>query len=343
MLFKTFCTVFQKKHIFKVLLFIAAFIFLSYLLHPGRFSSADYDYIDVDNIKNFLSPSSLHLGTHSSNQTQLCHIIIDKEIDVITYPRKTVSKSEILAMPSQLHILPGGVWKPTDCLPNFQVAIIIPYRDRETQLNIFLSYMHPYLQAQMLEYRIVVVQQTSLHPFNRAKLFNIGFIETIKIFPYPCFIFHDVDLIPQNQNNIYACTHQPRHMSSSLNTFRYNLPYKDLFGGAVAILKHQFEDINGFSNSFFGWGGEDDDLKNRISNKGLQVYRFSPDVAKYVMLAHRKEPPSKTRFLNLKAGRDRYESDGLNNMQYDIVKVENRSLYTWMLVNIIPSDYNTDI
>ncbi|XP_046405910.1 beta-1,4-N-acetylgalactosaminyltransferase bre-4-like [Ischnura elegans] len=343
MILQIFFAIFHRRYIHKILLGIATFFLFSYLLHPGRFSSTDYDYIEIDNMKNFLSPSPLHISGKHMNKTQLCPIIIDKDKDIMSYPRKTVSESEKLAMPTDLNILPGGVWKPSSCMSNFQVAIVIPYRDRERQLDIFLSYMHPFLQAQMIEYRIVVVEQTSLHPFNRAKLMNIGFAETVKIFPYHCFIFHDVDLIPQNPNNIYACTHQPRHMSSSLNTFRYNLPYKDLFGGAVAILKRQFEEINGFSNAFFGWGGEDDDFKNRISYKGLQVYRFSPDVSKYVMLAHKKELPSESRFLNLKSGRERYETDGLNNLQYDLLKLENRSLYTWMLVNILPSDTNTDI
>jgi hypothetical protein len=34
-------------------------------------------------------------------------------------------------------------------------------------------------------------------------LMNIGFVEALKIYDYQCFIFHDVDLIPENDNNIY--------------------------------------------------------------------------------------------------------------------------------------------
>ena len=27
--------------------------------------------------------------------------------------------------------------------------------------------------------------------------------------------------------------------------------------------RQQYEKVNGFSNAYFGWGGEDDDLSNR--------------------------------------------------------------------------------
>ena len=43
----------------------------------------------------------------------------------------------------------------------------------------------------------------------------------------------------------------------------HRLPYRNLFGGVVAFRKDHFELVNGFSNKYFGWGGEDDDLSQR--------------------------------------------------------------------------------
>jgi hypothetical protein len=54
---------------------------------------------------------------------------------------------------------PGGHYKPPDCRSHHKVAIVIPYRNREKHLRIFLNNMHPFLQKQQLEYGIYVVEQ----------------------------------------------------------------------------------------------------------------------------------------------------------------------------------------
>ena len=41
------------------------------------------------------------------------------------------------------------------------------------------------------------------------------------------------------------------------------LIYEQLFGGVEMFTKRHFEKVNGFSNSFWGWGAEDDNLYYR--------------------------------------------------------------------------------
>lgn len=242
---------------------ITALLLFCYCLHPARFA-AHYDHIKFEDIASELEKA------YSPKNNACAVSITGRSNSQLLYPDEE-PREEPSALARRLGVLPGGQWKPTNCQPIYNVAIILPYRNRQSQLTTFMNYIHPFLQSQNLDYRIFVIEQSPTKEFNRAKLFNIGFVEATKISDFHCFIFQDTDLIPQNPNNIYACTKMPRHMSSSVNTFRYNLPYTGLFGGAIALTRQQFEKVNGFSNVFFGWGGEDDDFYSRLQSRGFPV------------------------------------------------------------------------
>jgi len=53
----------------------------------------------------------------------------------------------------------GGRGKPSHCTSRHRVAIIIPYRNRESQLRVFLHNIHPFLHKQELDYGIYVIDQ----------------------------------------------------------------------------------------------------------------------------------------------------------------------------------------
>ncbi len=81
-----------------------------------------------------------------------------------------------------------------------------------------------------------MVEQSNPGPFNRAMLMNVGAAEALKLRPdTQCFVFHDVDLMPEDDRNLYTCPSQPRHMSVAVNSFLYHLPYDDIFGGVSAM------------------------------------------------------------------------------------------------------------
>jgi len=51
----------------------------------------------------------------------------------------------------------------------------------------------------------------------------------------------------------------------------YTLPYDEYFGGAVLFSKKHFQEVNGYSNEYWGIGYEDFDLLLRCVVKGLSV------------------------------------------------------------------------
>ena len=57
------------------------------------------------------------------------------------------------------------------------------------------------------------MEQAGNLPFNRAMLMNVGAAEAIKQHDYQCFIFHDVDLLPEDDRNLYTCPIQVRLVS----------------------------------------------------------------------------------------------------------------------------------
>ena len=57
--------------------------------------------------------------------------------------------------------------------------------------------------------------------FNRAKLLNVGYLEALKDHDWDCFVFHDVDLVPENDFNLYKCDQQPKHLVVGRNATGY--------------------------------------------------------------------------------------------------------------------------
>lgn len=239
----------------------------------------------------------------------------------------------------------GGSSKPHSCQTHWpKVAIIVPYRDRAPQLEAFLFHIHPVLQRQQLDYRIFVIEQSSDEKFNRASLMNVGFVESNRIDTgFTCFIFHDVDLLPEDDRNMYVCpkeeTNQAKHISVAVNKWKYRLQYKKYFGGVTALSKSQVKRINGFSNEFYGWGGEDDDILHRIEDANITVFRQPANIARFTMLLHGKETANKdlTQMMEKSKEGKHFSEDGLNSLRYELLQTDENLLYTRILVKLPPA------
>ena len=113
--------------------------------------------------------------------------------------------------------------------------------------------LHPTLQNQKISYQVFVMHQAGEGVFNKARLLNAGVKEALNQDPtFDCFIMHDVDLVMENEKNLYYCNPNiARHISAGIDKYNYELPYDGLFGGVVALTKDQFERINGYSNEYW--------------------------------------------------------------------------------------------
>ncbi|XP_068146743.1 beta-1,4-N-acetylgalactosaminyltransferase bre-4 [Drosophila tropicalis] len=253
-------------------------------------------------------------------------------------PNTTLESLDIIEAQLGPLLHPGGAYQPEDCLAKHHVAIVVPFRDRYAHLSVFLRNIHPFLMKQRIAYRIFIVEQTNGKPFNRAAMMNIGYLEALKLYQWDCFIFHDVDLLPLDDRNLYNCPRQPRHMSVAIDTLNFKLPYRTIFGGVSAMTRQHFQAVNGFSNSFFGWGGEDDDMSNRLKHANLFISRYPINIARYMMLKHQKEKANPKRFENLQNGMGKIEMDGINSIKYSIYSIKEFSTFTWYLAELKNSD-----
>uniref|UniRef100_A0A094ZL16 Beta-1,4-galactosyltransferase n=1 Tax=Schistosoma haematobium TaxID=6185 RepID=A0A094ZL16_SCHHA len=100
------------------------------------------------------------------------------------------------------------------------------------------------------------------------------------------------------------------------------LPYIELIGGVLSIPLKAFLRVNGYSNLFWGWGAEDDDVYERLMINEIPVIRPDPNVAQFTMLKHKPSLAfhSALRTQILSFTKVRYRLDGINSLNYTLVK-----------------------
>ena len=151
-----------------------------------------------------------------------------------------------------------------------RLAIIVPYRDRRKQLDIFIPHMDSFLKDKGIDYQIIIAEQRDDRPFNRGRLCNIVFNTVKDDFDYFCF--HDVNLLPLTDDCDYSYPKEPTHLASFIDD-EY-IPYEEFISGVFLINKEHFEQINGFCDEYWGWGYEDNDLLERMRAKNISLDSF---------------------------------------------------------------------
>ena len=187
-------------------------------------------------------------------------------------------------------------------ISNNKLNIIVAYRNhpndntRKIQLEIFKEQISKIFNG-ITDYHIYVIEQESeredydklseelkqegskMAKFNLGMLKNIGFQlankENNKI-KNAYYVLSDVDLLPSNEliEEYLRYPNNPIHLGNKGT--RYNLDGKDddnFLGGVLSVNKDDFIKCNGYPNNFWGWGGEDNALLNRLNIKKMKIDR----------------------------------------------------------------------
>lgn len=196
-----------------------------------------------------------------------------------------------------------------------KLSIIIPFRNREEHLVLFLENI---INKTNQEFDVLVVEQFNDKQFNRGKLLNIGFDYKKNTSDYFCF--HDVDMIPKEVDYSYP-QDGTVHLATKVSQFNYKMPSSSYFGGVNLFTKDDFIKINGFSNDYWGWGAEDDDLRLRVVKNKIKITRRD---CVFESLQHNRKIDQECYKKNSEKMRSKYDYqlDGLSNLSYNLLKSE---------------------
>jgi beta-1,4-galactosyltransferase 1 len=225
-----------------------------------------------------------------------------------------------------------------------KLALIIPYRNREEHLKTFLNQIHTAINqnqklfsySEAIQAQVFVIEQADNQLFNRGKLLNVGFQLVHDQVDYVCF--HDVDMIPIKAD--YSYVTRPTHLAANVSQFQNwkgkGLAYKNYFGGVVLFNNQDFININGYSNGYWGYGAEDDDIVLRIYRHGLTWVRRN---GQFESLSHPSTSGSADhkknldRLIRLAKGEEKDES-GLSDLSFIIQSTQSFPSFTLYSVKI---------
>lgn len=185
------------------------------------------------------------------------------------------------------------------------MTILVPYRDREEHLKEFVVELGA-------RHNIVVIEQCDEKPFNRGKLINVGYLETLPT----CFVAHDVDKI--GVDAAYG------EMSGVVQLCGSQIQKKDYLGGVTMFSATCFP---GYHNDYYH-RAEDNEMMFHLKRIGQRVLQWH---WQFRELPHPRSGPEFIPELWQKAKLPRTR-DMLKTCEYQLISKEIKEGYTLIKV-----------
>jgi hypothetical protein len=178
---------------------------------------------------------------------------------------------------------------------NDSYSIIIPYRDRQSHLEVMLPRLQEVFKDK--QYEIIISEQNDNDNFNLANTQNVG----AQYAKGNIIILHQVDYYPTDDVS-YKVGDQPLLPAKKGIFVNEDFTHRDIndipggyrnwsnkidpgfYGGVVAMRKEQWDKVNGINPLYKGWGNEDEDLRERFKWAGYNPVRN--EIGTFLCLYH---------------------------------------------------------
>ena len=216
-------------------------------------------------------------------------------------------------------------------------SIIIPYRDRQSHLELMIPRLQEVFKDK--QYEIIISEQNDTDNFNLANTQNIAtqyatgnIIVLHQVDYYPTddvsYEIHNQPILPAKFGIFVNEDLTPRDINDIPGGYRGRSIGLDdnYYGGVIISSKEHWDMINGINPLYKGWGNEDEDLRERFKWSGLSPIRN--EVGTYYCLYHEdngdiaKKPIEHQRdFINgrkMFAEAYKYKHIGYKNLTADV-------------------------
>jgi hypothetical protein len=147
-----------------------------------------------------------------------------------------------------------------------KLLIVVPYRDRSEHLKVFLEKTPKYFREQNIEFDIIICELEQVGCWNAGLCCN-SIIKYEKLQDYEYIFIHHVDIYP-----IDGKWEFPDENESFIKIGDF---------GSCIIKTKDFLKAGGYSNSFWGWGGEDNLLYSDLSRIGISLTDKEEGIVKF--------------------------------------------------------------